>query len=205
MILDTPDDYERLYIKSYEAIRQVYSAGYTHFFYCDDDCYVHPDRLLKSGFSAHDYIGAWILGEDPIRERTAIWYRSQSFCPTGCGVWLSQKAMEILLDNPPPEEHDDHWIGWTLRDNGVRPITDSRYFNYSCFANPKNFRYLSEYTGDTVFPTEQTVISVCEFNPEEMIEHHRKVLAGERFFPRWVPPVPVTEITAGGITFKNPA
>lgn len=205
-----PDDYDNLHLKSREIIRYAYSHGYDYLFKVDDDAYVHPDRLLASGFQAHDYIGAWIIGESGFSSTKTIRYQSQRFVPGGCGMWLSRKAMEVLLASDvnklssTEKALEDHWVGWTLGRAGINPICDCRYLNLSCFAHPENFENLAEYTGDVVFPTAKDVISICEFTPEEMLEEHEKWKNGTRSLPVWKPEELPREFTVAGVKFNLP-
>ena len=208
--LPVPDDYGSLHLKSRAIIQYAYDNDYTHLFKVDDDAYILPDRLLASNFAEHDYIGAWIVGEGTT-PNSAIRYHGQRFVPGGCGIWLSRRAMKILLDSKVESLSatettlEDHWVGWTLGRAGITPICDHRYINFSCFADQQKYKTLKEYTApEDIFPPVDRVISMCEYTPQEMLTLHEQWQAGTASLPvRVVVPRP-QEFMVSGIRFNLP-
>lgn len=120
--LDCRDDYLGLTDKARAIYWWAYHRGYDYVFDVDDDTYVIPERLLKSGFEQYDYIGrtATATGEPDIT--------GTDYASGGPGVWISRKSLEILVNAPPTNDTaDDRWLGQTLRANGVFCHPDRRY------------------------------------------------------------------------------
>jgi Galactosyltransferase len=88
--------------------------GYDFILRCDDDTYVYPDRLLVTNFSQFDYVGA---GTDP-----------NTFHPGGC-MFLSRRAMELIVKGHPTTYADDVWIGQLMRDNGIKLANEPTMWN----------------------------------------------------------------------------
>lgn len=141
--LDVPDDYGHLCRKMQAIIQWTYDHGYDYLFKCDDDVYVWPERLFRSGFEQHDYVG--------------LKFRDRHI--TGAARWLSRKAMRIVLDNPLPDVFDeDYWIWTRLTDAGITAVHDERYMVHK-FGNGAD--WISNAT-----------ISAAEYSPDLMCRLH---------------------------------
>lgn len=157
--LDVPDDYDNLAWKSRGMFEWAVKHDYDFLFKCDDDTYVHPVRLLDSGFERHDYIG---------ESKTVDGLGK--FMAAGGGYWLSRKALDILV-NSPKEQHfkprhlslngpsiwqEDRWVAEVLHANGIRPVNDQRYTSKELANN-------------------ETVIAKWEYKSEQMLEEHQRI------------------------------
>lgn len=106
------------------ACRYALEQNVDFMFVCDDDTYVRPDRLLKSGFEKHDYCGFLrTSGFDAT-------YTQGQFVPyaQGSAYWLSARAMEIVASSKEmqPGVIDDGAVGRALI-NKVPFTHDHRY------------------------------------------------------------------------------
>lgn len=103
------------------ACKYALEDNVTHLFVCDDDTYVRPDRLLKSGFRKHDYIGH--LRVDNLFYNQGVPYAQ------GSAYWLSELAMECVVRHGElmrPGVIDDGAVGRCLIDR-VAFTHDYRY------------------------------------------------------------------------------
>jgi hypothetical protein len=153
VFLDVPDTYPQLPQKTRALIRWAYERGYDFVFKCDDDTYVCPDRLLKSGFEKSSYSG--------FVRTTSIFGKGKEVehAQGGAGYWLSRKTMELVLWNDETMEGaEDINIARLLRALGVVPSHDPRYRpDMRSVPAPWN---------------EQITAHDC--GPEDMYEIHRK-------------------------------
>src|ERR1019366_2846114 len=120
------------------------SEGATHALRIMDDTWVYPDRVLNAGLEAFDYAGHFPC-KFKLGGTFSLPFRYMNYAHGGCGVWLSRKAMEMILaagwdehyldswpekisvgfglQYPrPPKFWDDHWIGEVLQ--GSLPYDD---------------------------------------------------------------------------------
>lgn len=134
--LRCPDDYKSLPFKVYQLLRYAHGEGYTHVFKCDTDTYVRPREMLgfrgggePPSWYTHDYVGAF-NGHPPGCYAPASHYRRAdgsriyTWCSGGSGYWLSRRAIEVVLGNPPDGYREvcpnlkygceDLWIGQLL-------------------------------------------------------------------------------------------
>lgn len=119
------DDGRNLTAKVRAAVRAAISLGATQFFKCDDDTFVHPQRLIRLAEDADitrcDYVG---------RSGPAFWKRIK-FGTGGAGYLLSLRAMEIVANMPDgPDQlwHEDVNVGESLFAAGVRLVNDCRLY-----------------------------------------------------------------------------
>jgi len=113
--LPVPDDYDNLTLKTQAMCRWALDHDYTHLFKCDDDTYVHVERLLSSGFEQHKYSG-YTLG--------------RTWAQGGAGYWLDRECMELVADSrykPPQHPAEDVMVGDTLKVVHIYPVHDERY------------------------------------------------------------------------------
>jgi hypothetical protein len=120
--LDVPDDYDSLPIKSLALIAWAYAHDYDFLFKCDDDTYCRMDRLLLSGFEAHDYSGF---------RKISPWFGwAIEFAQGGAGYWLSRRAMQAVLGfagKPCTWGPEDLNLARILAAHGIRLHHDPRY------------------------------------------------------------------------------
>ena len=73
-----------------------------------DDSWTYPDRILNAGLEAYDLAGnfpcKFILG-GTLQRPFAYW----SMPHGGTGMWLSRKAMKMIVDTPWDEHYYDSW------------------------------------------------------------------------------------------------
>lgn len=116
------------------ALRWAYDRDYDFVYRCFPDTYCRPERLMQSGFQAHDYYGDF-RGEHCTPD---------NYPSGGPGSCMSRKAMALALDAPITgpqatgkhtkvwEYADDLWFGQVLnwhRDIGLRYFDDNRFIN----------------------------------------------------------------------------
>ena len=150
VFLDVPDDSLGVSQKTLGVVEWAYNNGYDFVFKCDNDTYVHVQRLLASGFEKWDYTGH----RYPTSEQTTIFNpgadkaiswngeasergKPNQRCEAygGAGYWLSRKAMGILLNNRNSTEYkgscEDWWVGAILRRHPeVTTFNDNRYRDF---------------------------------------------------------------------------
>jgi Galactosyltransferase len=110
--LDVGDGWQDITKKSVAVFRWALEQRYDFLYKCDLDTLVRPKLLLSSGFEKFDYVGG----------------QNCFFASGGSGYWLSQKAMEFVVNRPVtygPEE-DLHTF-YALQENGVALHADKRY------------------------------------------------------------------------------
>jgi galactosyltransferase len=113
--LDCDDTYNKLIDKTRAMVKYVLDNDYDYAFFTDTDTFICVDKLLASGFEAHDYIG---------------WCRGRDYAQGGSGYWLSRKAMTALIDDTTPTTHtiwEDMHVGHVLARHGITPHHDERY------------------------------------------------------------------------------
>lgn len=116
IVLEVPDSYYFLPFKTQAMLGWALEKGYTHFFKCDTDTYVHIPRLLKSGFENHYYTGNFSI--------------TGSYASGGAGYWVNAEAAKKLVDAKAYNGGEDKWVGSTLggRDSGHNDIRYSHHF-----------------------------------------------------------------------------
>jgi len=100
-------------LKAKETYRWVIEHDYDWVFHCGRDTYVRPEKLK---IPAGDYEGFVLTGE--------------SYCSGGAGVWLSKRAMQIVVAAPVSDLVDDRWVGHILAQNGITPIHSRAYMPF---------------------------------------------------------------------------
>lgn len=107
--LQVPDDYKGLSYKFQGMCRYALEHDYEFIFCCGDDTYVFPDRLLASNFRSSDYSGNY------------PWNCPNCYIPGGTGIFLSRRAMKLIVDAPVTHWSDDLWVGGVLKAAGIEP------------------------------------------------------------------------------------
>jgi hypothetical protein len=125
LCLECPDSYEQLAFKDQAAFRFALDKGYDFCLRCCDDTFVYPCRL--EGLEKYDYAGK-LIGLPPVDSRWKWHPWGEGYMHGGCGVWLSAKAMKVLIDDKlgeyiPANQKlkdayiDDIWMGEVLQGN----------------------------------------------------------------------------------------
>lgn len=86
---DVSDEFENIAPKIKVACRYALDENADFLFVCDDDTYVRPDRLLRSGFIHGDYIG--------FMRTSGLDYNKGVPYAQGSAYWLSARAMELVV------------------------------------------------------------------------------------------------------------
>ena len=124
-VMDCPDDYAHIAHKTKLGHAFALDAGFDHIFQCFADTYIHPQRLINSGFERYDYSGHFIGS-------TSEYAELGDYATGGSGYWLSKRASEIVVraefQHALEEWADDLWVGRIMRDSGIVGKNDLRYF-----------------------------------------------------------------------------
>jgi len=118
VVLDVPEGYGHLSSKFVRICQWALEHDYDFLFRVDTDAYVYVDRLLRSGFEAHDYSGYTI---DYPRHLAHARYAS------GAGWALSRRGMEVVVNSVVTNEADDYWTGKVLYAAGIPCHRDTRF------------------------------------------------------------------------------
>ena len=121
-VVNVPDDYDSLPLKTQAILRWGLTQDYSHFFLCDTDSYIVVPKLMKCGFENVDYMGrnTWPLGVT--RSYTATdrhgitWHTANTFAwmSGGYGYFLSRKAAEYVVKSTPQIWAEDMFVGNVL-------------------------------------------------------------------------------------------
>ena len=153
------DGYEDCAAKQLAAIRRL--RDYDHVFFCDDDTYVVPDRLMLCGYESADYMGC----PCDVHEWRVVMAQG------GAGFWLSKSAMGKMADGEIPDtKYSDRLVGKMAADAGVA-LTAHPGFN------------CGKYDGDVGFcnlvPTRANRYVTTHFvSPAQMYKIHRHFREG---------------------------
>jgi Galactosyltransferase len=119
-----PDDYDSLSMKTrWLCLWAISNYAFDFLFKCDDDTYVHVDRLLTCDAQG-DYRGGEIPGHDYGHASGGAGYRLSRNAAIHVGAFLDGSA-----------SYED-WMVWKLLSRaGIRLQSDSR-FHYNCDRPP---------------------------------------------------------------------
>lgn len=112
--LDCGDNYTANPEKMKAICAWALAHGYDYVLRCDDDTFIYPDRLLATNWAQFDYVGSG--------------FKTDMFHPGGC-MFLSRRAMELIVKAKPTGYADDVWIGKVMRDNGIRLANEPTMHN----------------------------------------------------------------------------
>lgn len=101
VFLDCGDGYTSNPEKMKAICSWALEHGYDFILRVDDDTFIYP-RLFKTDFESYDYSGS----------------STKDFHPGGC-MFLSRRAMQLIVSAPITTYADDVWIGQVMRDNNV--------------------------------------------------------------------------------------
>lgn len=167
VVLDCDDAYRGLACKVQEACRWALAHGYEYLFKVDDDTYVRPERVMRSGFEKYDYVGRLLGPTDQ--------YHQVRYARGGTGYYVSRKVMQVLADAPTPNPDiprdyaEDSWVGRITLEAGFDCIDDDR-LRCADMSGPGRTARPNGFTGwKKDCPTmHNTWITTCEFLGEEM-------------------------------------
>jgi len=109
-ILHAPgsDDKKYLHLKDQALFRYALDEGFDFCFRGCDDSWCWPARILSAGLEAFDY-----AGQMPCKLQLGgtfkMWFRYWDYAHGGCGIWLSRKAMEKIVNTPWNENYLTDW------------------------------------------------------------------------------------------------
>lgn len=138
LYITAKDDYLSLPNKTHGLLTWALNEGYDNIFKCDTDTYVKVNRILSSNFSDYDYIG-YFNGE--VGKPNVIYNKCYAWASGGSGYWLSRRAAEYIVSNPPDHKSicpqlnfpcEDLWVGQLLGPNiqsgSISGLHDPRYY-----------------------------------------------------------------------------
>lgn len=173
LFLAVDDSYNGLSQKVRAAYRWA-NCRYDYIFQAMGDTYVAVPRLLASGFEQHDYTGC-VIDIPP-------------YVGGGSGYCLSRRAYSIIASNQ--DENipiwDDLWIGNVLRDAGIAPHNDMRYWTDAHLVNGiakgggGAFPSWEQYIWDTGILATHLGRNTNQFKPLWMQECHKSFLKNAR-------------------------
>jgi hypothetical protein len=99
MWVDCDDRKDYMYYKVQALCRYALDAGYQFLFRACDDTAIYPDRLMNAGLESFDYAGNMPC-KFSLGGTYKVWFGSgYSYMHGGCGIWLSRKAMQMIVDD----------------------------------------------------------------------------------------------------------
>lgn len=113
--LDVPDDYASLPHKVKAMSQWALRYGYSRVFFCDNDTFVHPVRLMTLLQDCGDYYGRF------------YWYSREPWATSGpfrfafggTGYSLSRRAMNLVAGAEVDRSNEDEWIGYILSHHAI--------------------------------------------------------------------------------------
>ena len=122
VILECPDDYHSLPLKTRAICKWATDKHVDHIFLCDNDTYVNPKKILTCGYQMYDYAGKI---SRPISEtfpydavdRDGVMTHIENCYPWasgGFGYFLSKLAIQKVADKYPKTWAEDLWVGQVL-------------------------------------------------------------------------------------------
>lgn len=129
IFVDAPDSYQSLPAKVKAMCEWFVRSDYDYLFKCDNDTFVHPERLLGMEFESADCAGHQGSG-------------SGSF-NGGVGYFLNKKAAEIISKDSMSQGAEDAIVAKVLKDKVTR--TNLHYQQWATWHWPKQYgwKYLS--------------------------------------------------------------
>ena len=163
IILDCPDGYHHLSLKTQLIRRWALAEGYDYLWKVDDDVYLRPERLLENGFAGLDYVG---------RVRGPSGNYPNPYCSGFC-YGMSRKALEAIAPYDWPANDDfseDRWTGNKLRWLGISPQNEMHFVVHQSKMNAISGREAPLFGN--------SVIASCEYTPAQMRGIHAEFKSG---------------------------
>lgn len=108
-------DFWQVQVRS--MLQWTISRDYDFIYLCSTDTFVVPRRLMKTGFENYDYSGYFIPEQLPLGVRST-WdiyaEKRYAWADVGNGLFLSKKAIEKVLAEPPNYQYTDQHIAQSL-------------------------------------------------------------------------------------------
>ncbi|PWT75562.1 MAG: hypothetical protein C5B59_08770 [Bacteroidetes bacterium] len=102
VFLPCGDNYTSNPQKMVEICKWARAHGYDYILRADDDTFIYPERLLATNWREHDYSGS----------------SEKDFHPGGC-MFLSRRAMQLIISAKITNWADDVWIGSVMQTNKI--------------------------------------------------------------------------------------
>ena len=95
--IDCDDRKEYMVYKDQALFRYALDHGYDFCFRACDDTLLFPERIVSAGLEGYDY-GGQMPCKLSLGGAFKIWFGGgYDYMHGGCGIWLSRKAMEMLI------------------------------------------------------------------------------------------------------------
>lgn len=109
-ILHAPgsDQKKFLHLKDQAGMKWGLDLGLNAVMRITDDCWIYPDRILKAGLESFDLAGAFSCNFK-LGGTFSIPFSRINYAHGGCGIWLSRKAAQMIVDTPWDEHYLDSW------------------------------------------------------------------------------------------------
>jgi hypothetical protein len=132
--IECDDSFGNMAPKVAAACSYALMQNVEHMLVCDDDTYARPERLIKSGFEKHSYVG--------FMRTSGLDYNGGVPYAQGHAFWLDARSMEYVVNSPEMQMGiiDDGAVGRALIDK-VPFCHDWRYEpgpNCPRFPEPSN-------------------------------------------------------------------
>jgi hypothetical protein len=117
VFLDCGDNYTSNPAKMKAICQWALDHGYDYILRCDDDTFIYPDRIITRDlplWEGKDYSGSLV--------------ESYEFHPGGC-MFLSARAMRLVIAAPVTCWADDTWIGQVMRNHQIPLNAAPRIYN----------------------------------------------------------------------------
>jgi len=102
------DNKQYLHLKDQALFRYALENGFDYCLRGCDDTWVYPDRILKAGLEPFDYAGQFSC-KFKLGGTFSLPFKYLNYAHGGCGIWLSRKAMEMLVAAEWDEHYFDSW------------------------------------------------------------------------------------------------
>jgi hypothetical protein len=145
VVLHVPDDLVHIAYKARAAWQWAQDNGYDYVFNCFCDTYIDIEKLMRSGFEDHDFIG--------------MTYDSNRCPQGGAGYWLSRRCLQYLATAHVDFWADDGWAGWTLPKAGIHLHHDPRYGQYPDATPTRHNDVISTHLGQHPYKTMRDIHS----------------------------------------------
>ncbi len=119
VMVDAPDDYDNLAYKTRAIARWFLDTVYDFVFFCDNDTFIVPERLIRCGFQNYDVAGRFgslhSLGTTfHYRDPKGVYPDCHPWPSGGIGYFLSRKAAEIIAHQEQTLFVEDMQVGQVL-------------------------------------------------------------------------------------------